>query len=158
MRRHLTLIAFALALVVSTVTSALAQPDPGTRSGRAYERTYDRYDDDRYDDRDAYRYGTPYVRPYQQLYPGPQYDQRAQRYGGLQILEAWYGRGRRVCDAAHSMRRACDGQEGCTVKAGNELCGDPTPGAVKGLTVTYRCHGQVRRAEQQEPGHIGLRC
>jgi hypothetical protein len=163
MRRHLAFIAFAFALFLSTGTAVLAQPDPSRPSyyGNPYN-SYDRYDDDRYDDRENYRYGTPYVRPYQQPYaqpyPGPRYDQRAQRFGGLQILEAWYGRGRRVCDAAHSMRRACDGQEGCTVKAGNELCGDPTPGVVKGLSVTYRCHGQVRRAEQQEPGHIGLRC
>lgn len=161
MRRHLISSLLALAVVAFSGMAVLAQPDGTNRPsyyGNPYNpyTTYDRYDDDRPDYRRDYRYGTPYVRP--QPYPYPDYGQRAQRMGGLQILEAWYGRGRRVCDAAHTMRRACEGQPGCEVKAGNELCGDPAPGVVKGLTVTYRCHGDVRRAEQREPGHIGLRC
>ena len=168
MRRHLVSGLLSLAVVAFSGMAALAQPD-GNPGGvpRYYGDRYS-YDRNYYadDDRHDYRYGsTPYARPYQQPYGYDQraqpygYDQRAQRYGGgLQILEAWYGRGRRACDAAHSMRRACEGQPGCEVKAGNELCGDPLPGAIKNLTVTYSCHGNVRRAEQREPGYIGLRC
>ena len=157
MRRHLVPGLLALAVVALSGTAALAQPDgnPGPRyygDRYIYDRSY--ADDDRHD----YRYGNRSYQPYQYRQPY-HFDQRAQRYGGgLQILEAWYGRGRRACDAAHSMRRACEGQPGCEVKAGNELCGDPVPGAIKNLTVTYSCHGDVRRAEQREPGYIGLRC
>lgn len=169
MRRHLLLALSAVLFAFASATPASAQPDEAEQP--SYYGTHDRYNDGRYDPYaapppppyGAPAYGTPYVRPYPQPYPPPpgpnyRYDQRAQRFGGLQIIEAWYGRGRRVCDAAHTMRNACEGQGGCTVKAGNELCGDPVPGVVKGLSVTYSCHGQVRRADQQEPGHIGLRC
>ena len=162
MRRHLLSTLLSFAVVASSATAALAQPDGANRPSY-YGSPYSPYTQDRYyddDDRYDHRYGNaPYLRPQPQPYSyQPRYDQRAQRFGGLQILEAWYGRGRRVCDAAHSMRRACEGQPGCEVKAGNELCGDPVPGVIKGLTVTYRCHGDVRRAEQREPGYIGLRC
>lgn len=168
MRRHLISTLLSFAVIVISGPAALAQGDatnrPSYYGSPSSPYTYDRYYDD--DDRHDYRYGqapygqTPYVRPYDQPRPQPypDYGQRAQRFGGLQILEAWYGRGRRVCDASHSMRRACEGQPGCEVKAGNELCGDPVPGTIKGLTVTYRCHGDVQRAEQREPGYIGLRC
>jgi hypothetical protein len=151
MRRLLA--SLSVAAVALTATAALAQTDAYGRptnpyqqyDNRGYDRSYDRGYDRSYDR--APRFG--YERP-----------QSAQRYGGggIRILEAWYGRGRRVCDASHTMRQACEGQGGCTIKAGNELCGDPTPGVVKRLTVTYDCHGQVLRAEEREPGHIGLRC
>jgi hypothetical protein len=149
MRRHLISAALAAAFLVSAGSAAQAQ---------YYDRPYN----------------DPYARPYQQPYqqyqqpyqqyqppayqqPGYPYEQRAQR-GGLRILEAWYGRGRRVCDASHALRGACEGRGGCSVKAGNELCGDPVPGVVKGLTVTYRCHGRTHQIDEMEPRHLGIRC
>lgn len=151
MRRFLA--SLALAFLCSLVTTAaVAQTD-------AYGRPT--YQDRGYYDR---QYSPP---PYQyapQYVPQPQYAperfQQSQRYGGggLRIMEAWYGRNRRVCDAAPALRGACDGRESCAVKAGNELCGDPTPGRVKQLTVTFSCHGQVRTTDRPEPGILGLRC
>ena len=157
MRRHLVPSLLALAVVALSGTAALAQPDgnPGPRfygDRYSYDRSY--ADDDRHD----YRYGNRTYQPYQYQQPY-HFDQRAQRYGGgLQILEAWYGRGRRACDAAHSMRRACEGQPGCEAKAGNELCGDPTPGQVKTLYVSYRCRGRVRDITRQEGKYLRLDC
>ena len=76
----------------------------------------------------------------------------------LRIVEARYGTDRRTCDATRAVRRACEGESDCSLKAGNELCGDPTPGRVKQLTVTFSCHGQVRTTDRPEPGILGLRC
>jgi len=142
MWRHLIQAALAAAFLVSAGTAVNAQ-------------YYDR------------GYGQPYVQPYPQP---PQYDrgyrggynpydgQRAQGYGGLRVLEAWYGSRRRVCDASHALRSHCDGRPNCQFKVGNELCGDPIPGVVKGITITYSCHGQTRRVEEMETRHTGLRC
>src|SRR6185436_1230876 len=104
-------------------------------------------------------YSAPYVQPYQQPYePRYQdyrpYEQQAQRGGGLRILEAWYGRERRVCDATFALRSACEGRPGCAVKAGNELCGDPLPNVVKGLHVTYRCHGRELQLDRRESSYV----
>jgi len=150
MRRLPAVLALAVLFGVAA-TAANAQNDV-SRPG--YQ---DRYDDDRLhydDDRDDHRYGQ---RP--SRYAPPDRFQQSQRYGGgLRIMEAWYGRNRRVCDATPALRGACDGRESCAVKAGNELCGDPTPGRVKELTVTYSCHGQVRTTDRVEPSVLGLRC
>lgn len=150
MRRLPAVLAFVA--VCSVATAAIAQNDVSPRPGFGYQ---DRYEDDRYDYRSApapYRYAPD-------RYPPPDRYQQSQRYGGgLRIMEAWYGRNRRVCDAAPALRGACDGRESCAVKAGNELCGDPTPGRVKQLTVTYRCHGQILTTDRPEPSILGLRC
>lgn len=149
--RRLRILLAVVALCGVATTAANAQNDPYSRP--AYQ---DRYYNDRtyYDDeRDTYRYGPA---PYRYV---PDRYQQSQRYGGgIRILEAWYGRNRRVCDASHALRSACDGRESCAVKAGNELCGDPTPGRVKQLTVTFSCHGQVRTTDRPEPSILGLRC
>lgn len=150
MRRLPAILAFVAVCSVATV--AVAQSDVSPRPGYGYQdRYYDRSDDDRND----YRAGPG---PYR--YAPPDRYQQSQRYGGggLRIMEAWYGRNRRVCDATPALRGACDGRESCAVKAGNELCGDPTPGRVKQLTVTYRCHGQVMTTDRPEPSILGLRC
>jgi hypothetical protein len=150
MRRLLASLALA-ALCSLTATAAIAQSDVSPRPSyqdRIYnDRLY--YDDER----DDHRYGPA---PYRYA---PDRYQQSQRYGGgLRIMEAWYGRDRRVCDAAPALRDACNGRESCAVKAGNELCGDPLPGRVKGLTVTYRCRGQVLQTDRPEPAILGLRC
>jgi hypothetical protein len=146
MRRLLTLL-FSVAAVAATAGAALAQTDAYGRPLNPYDRSYDRSYERSYDRR-------PPMGPRYEQYGYPQSAQR----GGLRILEAWYGRGRRVCDASHSMRSACEGRGECTVKAGNELCGDPLPGVVKGLTVTYDCYGRTHRADEREPGYLGIRC
>jgi hypothetical protein len=153
MRRHLIQAALAVLFLISAASAAQAQ---------YYDRGY--YDRG---------YGQPYVQPYAQPNPydhprayrgydpygyDPYDGQRAQGYRGLRVLEAWYGSRRRVCDASHALRSHCDGRPNCQFKVGNELCGDPLPGVVKGITITYSCHGQTRRVEEMESRHTGLRC
>ena len=156
MRRILATLAFAV--VALSGAAAFAQTD-------GYRPPYnDRlYNSD--DDRDAYRSNAPYVRPYEQPSYRPYdqaqrpYEQQAQRYGnGIRIMDAWYGRERRVCDASFTLKGACEGRQSCEIKAGNELCGDPLPNVVKGLSVTYRCHGRVQHTDQIESRRLGLRC
>lgn len=76
----------------------------------------------------------------------------------LRIVQARYGTDRRSCDATRAVRRACEGESDCSLKAGNELCGDPTPGQVKTLYVTYRCRGRVRDITRQEGKYLSLDC
>ncbi len=76
----------------------------------------------------------------------------------LRIVQARYGTDRRSCDATRAVRRACEGESDCSLKAGNELCGDPTPGQVKTLSVTYRCRGRVRDVTRQEGKYLSLDC
>ena len=76
----------------------------------------------------------------------------------LRIVEARYGTDRRTCDATRAVRRACEGESDCSLKAGNELCGDPTPGQVKTLYVTYRCRGRTRNITRTEGKQLGLDC
>ena len=150
MRRHLILALLTLAVVAVTGSTAFAQYVPPYQ--QPYQQQYE------------YRpYEPQYQQPqYQQQYQQPYsdyrpYEQRAQR-GGLRIVEAWYGRNRRVCDASHALRATCEGRGNCAIKAGNELCGDPLPNVVKGLAVTYRCHGQTYHVDEMESRHLGLRC
>lgn len=76
----------------------------------------------------------------------------------LRIVQARYGTDRRSCDATRAVRRACEGESDCSLKAGNELCGDPTPGQVKTLYVSYRCRGRVRDITRQEGKYLSLDC
>jgi len=76
----------------------------------------------------------------------------------IRIIEARYGTDRRTCDATRALRRACEGESDCMLKAGNELCGDPTPGRVKTLYVTYRCKGRVRNVTRTEGKMLSLDC
>ena len=62
---------------------------------------------------------------------------------GLDIIEAWYGVGDRVCDASWALQSQC-GREGCEVYASNDLCGDPKRGREKALYVTYACGDRTR--------------
>jgi hypothetical protein len=77
---------------------------------------------------------------------------------GLRIIAAWYGLEDRACDATRSVRRICEDDDECTVKATNRLCGDPVPGVVKVLTVWYRCGGRPREITRWEGSYLGLRC
>lgn len=76
----------------------------------------------------------------------------------IRIVQARYGTDRRSCDATRAVRRACEGESDCSLKSGNELCGDPTPGQVKTLYVTYRCRGRIRDITRQEGKYLSLDC
>ena len=76
----------------------------------------------------------------------------------IRIIEARYGTDRRTCDATRALRRACEGESDCSLKAGNELCGDPVPRQVKTLYVTYRCRGRVHNITRTEGKQLALDC
>ena len=90
--------------------------------------------------------------------PPRDYEPGYRRYRGLRIIAAWYGVEDRACDATRPVRRICEGDDECTVRATNRLCGDPVPGVVKVLTVWYRCAGRPREITRWEGSYLGLRC
>jgi hypothetical protein len=92
--------------------------------------------------------------------PRPIVQQSAVYEPPIRIIEARYGTDRRTCDATRALRRRCEGESDCSIKAGNELCGDPIPGQVKTLYVTYRCQGQgrTRSITRTEGKYLSLDC
>ena len=79
--------------------------------------------------------------------------------GFIEIVEAEYGVPGRTCTAAPDIKKhvstACGGfRPRCLVSVSNGWCGDPAAGAVKMLTVDYRCGATLKRASAAE--HTGL--
>jgi hypothetical protein len=72
--------------------------------------------------------------------------------GGILIVQSFYGGDSRGCDPTAAVARSCTGKASCSIAAGNALCGDPEPGAVKRLRVVFRCgrHGGDRTVEAIE--------
>src|SRR5688572_10399584 len=64
---------------------------------------------------------------------------RSRRDRDIRIVGARYGVEHRACNAIRPVRRMCQGRSSCTVRATNRLCGDPLPGVVKVLTISYQC-------------------
>jgi hypothetical protein len=60
---------------------------------------------------------------------------------GIKVLRASYGTpsAGKTCDARAALERACGGKPQCTVRAANNLCGDPDVGVAKELTLTWTC-------------------
>ncbi len=77
----------------------------------------------------------------------------------IRILDARYGRGRRVCDAAPAVQRFVNQRGEGVFQVGNDLCGDPAPSEPKTLEVTYQCgqQGPVR-ASADEGRELRIRC
>ena len=81
--------------------------------------------------------------------------------GEITINSALYGANGTTCDAREAVAKACAGQDGCRIGAGNALCGDPLRGTPKQLTVVYNCgllnrtaiirEGEDRRLDCNEP-------
>ena len=109
--RHLVRVAAVLALTAAT-TSAFAQ------SGE-YRRGYD----------DGFAAG-------QRAAGGDR--GRPGGWGRVHIEEAEYGVRGAMCDAREAVHHEVE-RTGGTVRAGNQLCGDPARGAEKRLRVVYRC-------------------
>jgi hypothetical protein len=57
----------------------------------------------------------------------------------IRVLDAQYGRGNRVCNAAPVVQRFVDQRGEGTFQVSNDLCGDPAPNETKTLNVTYQC-------------------
>ena len=83
----------------------------------------------------------------------------------LEILEAEFGVPGRTCTAGPAMKqRAVEGCSGfrprCLVTVSSGWCDgrDPAPGAVKTLTVHYRCGENQKRASAIEGTGLELSC
>lgn len=74
--------------------------------------------------------------------------------GGAVILEAKYGAGDRWADATAAVIAAAE--HGTPIVASNSLAGDPAPGTVKALRITYSQNGEQRTAEIAEGQEVTL--
>ncbi len=141
--------------------------DPyGRGTGRGYGRGYGRE-----------RYPNPNVNPGRHRNPGyrnpgyrnPGYGNPNYGYGGygardhrgprLTILGATYRSiDGRTCNAYSYAHKKCDGNQSCTVKASNNICGDPDRGRLKILDVTYSCGNQQYTSSTPERSRSKIRC
>jgi len=90
---------------------------------------------------------------------GDRHDRReAPGWAQVRVEEARYGSVRHTCDARRSVRRQVERNDG-TVQVGNNLCGDPAPGAQKRLQITYRCgNREPQRIIAREAESLRLNC
>lgn len=160
-----TKIAAALAtLLCATAFSALAQ---GNRRDDDEPKEYR----DRPDVQDAYRRG--YERGYDRGYrkgfqegerrpvpvaPPPPPPPPAPVLGPIKVQSAFYGNGKKSCDATRFVRRHADGNRQKSFKVTNEMCGDPAHGDRKTLEVVYWCGEIARNASAREHQDIFLNC
>lgn len=77
----------------------------------------------------------------------------------IRVLDANYGRGRRVCDARPAVQRFVDQRGEGTFQVSNDLCGDPAPNESKALDVTYQCgRDNPVRVTANEGDALRIRC
>ena len=111
----------------------------------------------------AFAQSREYQRGYEQGYRDGVEATQAQvsdrRGSRIRLERAVYGFRGEVCDATDAVRNVAGGRRNVEIMANNELCGDPTPGRVKTLTITYRCADEaVRRASVREGQALVLTC
>ena len=77
----------------------------------------------------------------------------------ISIDEAYYGAGGATCDARSQVQQEADRQPNPSIRASNDLCGDPVQGTAKMLRITYRC-GDSRqiRVQAAEGNAVTLTC
>ena len=77
----------------------------------------------------------------------------------LEIRQARYGLpGHGWCDATWSVASQCANQVECRVRASNGWCGDPVPGEVKQMEISYRCGWNEQHVIIREKQSDILRC
>ncbi len=88
-----------------------------------------------------------------------QRNQSFQAGSRVTVDEAYYGAGGATCDARNQVQQDADRQANASIKASNDLCGDPANGTAKVLRITYRC-GDSRqiRVQTQEGTSVALTC
>ncbi|MEQ8734873.1 MAG: hypothetical protein RIC29_08105 [Rhodospirillaceae bacterium] len=64
----------------------------------------------------------------------------------------------RACNAYSYAHRKCDGNQSCTVKASNSICGDPDRGRLKVLEVSYACGNRQFTSNTPERSRSQIRC
>ena len=112
----------------------------------------------------AFAQSADYRRGYDDGYAAGQRDSRGDRGDrgrsdwGIRIEEADYGTRGAMCDARRAVRQAVE-RSGDAVPVGNHLCGDPAVGAIKRLSVVYRCgNGEALRVSAREGETLRLGC
>lgn len=130
--------------------------DPSIAHAEAFPpaRSYDPFFDDPYWARRRHSYG--YV---QGWYP-PGGGEHRRKKSRLHIDGAVYqsenGPG---VDATRYVRKECQGERDCDVKAKNKIFGDPDVGAHKDLVVTYRCgRGPQQTLRVPEKREMDIEC
>jgi len=80
------------------------------------------------------------------------------------VLGARYGADGNQCDATGAIAHRVNGRSSATVRADNNLCGDPSPGQGKDLAVDYGCGDpgfcgrEIRNASASENRSTTLTC
>ena len=83
--------------------------------------------------------------------------------GFIEIVDAEYGVPGRTCTAGPDIKKyvssACGGfRPRCLVSVSTGWCGDPAVGAVKTLTVDYKCGDTAKRVSASDGTGLVLRC
>ena len=81
----------------------------------------------------------------------------------IDIVAAEYGVAGRTCSAGTEIKKhvseACGGfRPRCLVSVSTGWCGDPAAGAIKTLTVDYKCGDTLKRASARDNGELWLTC
>ena len=118
---------------------------------KGYERGYDR----------GFQRGLEEARrsmPAQNMAPPAAVAPPQPSLGPIKVTTAFYGSGKKNCDATRYVARRANGNRTHSFKVSNEMCGDPDRGQRKTLEVTYYC-GEVSRASSaREHQDIYLNC
>ena len=78
--------------------------------------------------------------------------------GPIKVTSAFYGSGKKNCDATRYVGRKANGNRTHSFKVSNDMCGDPDRGQRKTLEVTYWCGEVSRTASAREHNDIYLNC
>jgi hypothetical protein len=78
--------------------------------------------------------------------------------GPIKVTGAFYGSGKKNCDATRYVGRHANGNRTYSFKVTNDMCGDPDRGQRKTLEVTYWCGQVSRTASAREHQDIYLNC
>jgi hypothetical protein len=78
--------------------------------------------------------------------------------GPIKVTSAFYGSGKKNCDATRFAARKVNGQRTASFKVSNDMCGDPDHGQRKTLEITYWCGQVARTASAREHQDIYLNC
>ena len=119
---------------------------------RGYERGYDRGYQRGLEE--ARRGASNYAPPPAAVAPAPAPPQ----LGPIKVTGAFYGSGKKNCDATRYVGRHANGNRTYSFKVSNDMCGDPDRGQRKTLEVTYWCGAVSRTASAREHQDIYLNC
>lgn len=77
---------------------------------------------------------------------------------GIVVMNASYGDGERRCDLTAWALQQFNQRTSASVVVNNKLCGDPSPGQRKSLSIEYLCRGEARTASAYEHRTLRINC